>query len=46
MDATNVGDEGGFAPSIQDNNEGLHLLIEAIEKAGNFYFYYKNINCF
>jgi len=23
MDATNVGDEGGFAPNIQDNNEGL-----------------------
>lgn len=30
MDATNVGDEGGFAPNIQDNNEGLQLLIEAI----------------
>jgi len=27
MDATNVGDEGGFAPSIQDNNEGLELLM-------------------
>jgi len=35
LDATNVGDEGGFAPSIQDNNEGLHLLMEAIEKAGH-----------
>lgn len=34
MDATNVGDEGGFAPNIQDNEEGLHLLLEAIEKAG------------
>jgi len=30
MDATNVGDEGGFAPNIQDNKEGLELLREAI----------------
>lgn len=35
MDATNVGDEGGFAPNIQDNKEGLRLLVEAIEKAGH-----------
>lgn len=35
LDATNVGDEGGFAPSIQDNNEALHLLQEAIAKAGH-----------
>lgn len=35
LDATNVGDEGGFAPSIQENREGLNLLIEAIEKAGH-----------
>ena len=34
QDATNVGDEGGFAPNIQDNREGLELLKEAIEKAG------------
>jgi enolase len=34
QDACNVGDEGGFAPNIQDNKEGLHLLVEAIEKAG------------
>ncbi|ORY96441.1 enolase [Syncephalastrum racemosum] len=34
QDATNVGDEGGFAPNIQDNEEGLLLLVEAIEKAG------------
>jgi enolase len=34
LDACNVGDEGGFAPSIQDNKEGLELLKEAIEKAG------------
>ena len=34
QDACNVGDEGGFAPNIQANDEGLHLLVEAIEKAG------------
>ena len=34
QDACNVGDEGGFAPNIQDNKEGLSLLVEAIEKAG------------
>ncbi|KAF7721657.1 hypothetical protein EC973_004333 [Apophysomyces ossiformis] len=34
QDATNVGDEGGFAPNIQDNAEGLDLLVAAIEKAG------------
>eukprot|EP01127_Copromyxa_protea_P000160 TRINITY_DN10152_c0_g1_i1.p2 TRINITY_DN10152_c0_g1~~TRINITY_DN10152_c0_g1_i1.p2 ORF type:complete len:437 (-),score=151.68 TRINITY_DN10152_c0_g1_i1:45-1355(-) len=34
QDACNVGDEGGFAPNIQDNKEGLILLTEAIEKAG------------
>ncbi|KAF0403421.1 Enolase [Gigaspora margarita] len=31
---TNVGDEGGFAPNIQDNKESLELLKEAIKKAG------------
>ena len=35
LDATNVGDEGGFAPNIQDNEEGLTLLTEAIEKSGH-----------
>lgn len=34
QDACNVGDEGGFAPNIQDNREGLVLLVDAIEKAG------------
>ena len=34
QDACNVGDEGGFAPNIQENKEGLELLKEAIEKAG------------
>ena len=34
QDACNVGDEGGFAPNILDNKEGLDLVVEAIEKAG------------
>ncbi|KAK5836295.1 Enolase 2 [Gossypium arboreum] len=34
QDATNVGDEGGFAPNIQENKEGLELLNTAIAKAG------------
>ena len=31
---TNVGDEGGFAPSLPDNRAPLDLIIEAIETAG------------
>ncbi|THU47232.1 hypothetical protein C4D60_Mb09t13340 [Musa balbisiana] len=34
QDACNVGDEGGFAPNVQDNREGLVLLMDAIERAG------------
>lgn len=34
LDATAVGDEGGFAPNILDNKEALNLLTSAIEKAG------------
>ncbi|VIO95029.1 enolase, putative [Brugia malayi] len=34
LDATAVGDEGGFAPNIQDNREGLDLLNTAIATAG------------
>eukprot|EP01104_Vermistella_antarctica_P019118 TRINITY_DN7340_c0_g1_i1.p1 TRINITY_DN7340_c0_g1~~TRINITY_DN7340_c0_g1_i1.p1 ORF type:complete len:436 (+),score=146.96 TRINITY_DN7340_c0_g1_i1:142-1449(+) len=34
QDATCVGDEGGFAPNIQNNEDAIILLIEAIEKAG------------
>ena len=30
---TNVGDEGGFAPSINTNEEALDLIVEAIEKS-------------
>ncbi len=32
--ATGVGDEGGFAPNLQSNEEALKLLVEAIGKAG------------
>merc|ERR1719262_453195 len=33
QDACNVGDEGGFAPNVQDNNEALDVLMEAIKKS-------------
>eukprot|EP00930_Biecheleria_cincta_P039498 TRINITY_DN2714_c0_g1_i4.p1 TRINITY_DN2714_c0_g1~~TRINITY_DN2714_c0_g1_i4.p1 ORF type:complete len:873 (-),score=231.61 TRINITY_DN2714_c0_g1_i4:172-2790(-) len=35
QDACNVGDEGGFAPNVQDNNEALDVLMEAIKKSGH-----------
>lgn len=31
---TSVGDEGGFAPNLKDDEEALELLVEAIQKAG------------
>jgi enolase len=31
---TNVGDEGGFAPSLHTNREAVELLLSAIGKAG------------
>ncbi len=31
---TNVGDEGGFAPSLGSNREALELIVAAIESAG------------
>jgi len=34
-DAAAVGDEGGFAPNIQDNDEGLQALMDAIADAGH-----------
>lgn len=34
IDATNVGDEGGFAPNVQGAEESLDILTEAIKKAG------------
>ena len=30
---TNVGDEGGFAPSINSNEEALALIVDSIEKS-------------
>ena len=32
--ATNVGDEGGFAPNLQSNEEAMEFVLMAIEKAG------------
>ena len=31
---TSVGDEGGFAPNLNSNEEALEVILEAIEKAG------------
>jgi enolase len=32
--ATSVGDEGGFAPNLSDDEEALDVILEAINKAG------------
>lgn len=32
--ATSVGDEGGFAPNLNSNAEGVEVIIDAIQKAG------------
>ncbi|MGB0885385.1 MAG: phosphopyruvate hydratase [Chitinophagales bacterium] len=32
--STNVGDEGGFAPEIQSNEEAIETVLKAIEQAG------------
>jgi len=32
--STSVGDEGGFAPSLQSNEEALEVIMDAIKKAG------------
>lgn len=40
--ATTVGDEGGFAPNLENNKEGLNLILEAIKKAG----YYPGVDIF
>lgn len=32
--STNVGDEGGFAPEIQSNEEAIETVLQAIESAG------------
>jgi enolase len=31
---TTVGDEGGYAPNLENNEAALQLIVEAIEKAG------------
>merc|ERR1719482_2543954 len=35
QDACNVGDEGGFAPSVQDNDEALDVLMTALKGSGH-----------
>ncbi len=32
--STNVGDEGGFAPNLGSNEEGIEIVLKAIETAG------------
>ncbi len=32
--STTVGDEGGFAPSLNNNEEAIEFILEAIEKSG------------
>jgi len=32
--STGVGDEGGFAPNLESNEDAIKIIIEAIEKAG------------
>jgi len=34
VDTTNVGDEGGFAPNLQNTEEAIKIIIRAIEKSG------------
>lgn len=34
LDSTAVGDEGGFAPNIQNNKDALFLIQDAIKQAG------------
>jgi len=34
VDNTNVGDEGGFAPNLQNSEEAIKLIMKAIEKSG------------
>ena len=32
--STTVGDEGGFAPSLPNNEEAIELILEAVDKSG------------
>ncbi len=40
--STNVGDEGGFAPSLPSNREAVEVVVRAIEAAG----YKPGVECF
>ncbi|MCZ6790065.1 MAG: phosphopyruvate hydratase [Chloroflexi bacterium] len=40
--STNVGDEGGFAPSLPTNRDALQMVADAIEAAG----YRPGVDCF
>tara|TARA_Y100000588_G_scaffold209302_1_gene223150 strand:+ start:251 stop:1531 length:1281 start_codon:yes stop_codon:yes gene_type:complete len=40
--STNVGDEGGFAPSMPSNRDAVEVILAAIEKSG----YKPGIECF
>jgi enolase len=40
--STNVGDEGGFAPSLPSNQQAIEAILAAIEKAG----YKPGMDCF
>ena len=40
--STNVGDEGGFAPSLPSNRDALEVVMEAIQRAG----YHPGTDCF
>ncbi len=33
-DSTNVGDEGGFAPNLKNNEEAIQVILQAVENAG------------
>ena len=32
--STSVGDEGGFAPNVQSNEEAVEVILQAVDKAG------------
>ncbi|MAV56752.1 MAG: phosphopyruvate hydratase [Candidatus Pelagibacter sp.] len=34
LEDTNVGDEGGFAPNLETNQQAIEIILKAIEKSG------------
>jgi enolase len=32
--STGIGDEGGFAPNLRDNEQAISVILEAIHQAG------------